>query len=462
MKILFLTLFYPPTHIGGTENYTHGLAKGMLRAGHQVSVMCANKWETGERCWDGFTEDVHEGVRVHRFDMNWVHVPDPNRYLYDNPFIAQKLADYLQNHRPDVVHITSCITMSASAIRTIRQLDIPVVITLTDFWFLCPRTNLVRGDGSLCDGQITAEQCIRCMLGNTKLYQNMNKLLPRTVLDSLFLRTSRYSFLTRLRGLRGLAIDIRQRKTFLLSMLALADHVISPSMALKEIFERNGVQRPIQVVPYGHDLSWLESYSGKTPSNKVRFGYLGQILPIKGVHLLIEASQSLDHSSHHELFVFGDLEKDSSYSLMLKRTAGNSPHIKFMGTFAHQQLARVLEQIDIIVVPSTWHENNPLVIQEAFAAETPVIATNLGGMQEFVHHQVNGLVFERGDVRDLAKQMQAVINTPGLLGRLKTGISVVRRIEEEVQAILGIYGECIHRDRVRKDTDSMRNPSGSQ
>jgi glycosyltransferase involved in cell wall biosynthesis len=451
MKILFLTLFYPPDQIGGTECYTHNLAKGMLKAGHQVNVICVGNWETGTKYWDGLTEDIYEGVKVYRHELNWKQAPDPNRYLYDNPFIAQKLETYLKEHRPDVVHITSCITLSASVIQTIRQTGIPIVITLTDYWFLCPRVNLVRSNGSLCDGQVTAAQCVSCMSSNTKLYQRMNNFLSRSVLDRLFLAMSRYSILTRWRGLRGSVIDIRHRNTFLRTMLGLTDCMISPSIELKRIFVLNGVEEAsIRVMPHGHDLSWLDTYSGKTLSGKIRFGFLGQILPIKGVHLLIEASQTLGRSNPHELLIFGDIQKDTSYASSLMKIAGNSPHIKFMGPFAHHTLARVLEQIDVAVVPSTWYENNPLIIQEAFAAQTPIITTNLGGMKEFVHHLVNGLLFERGDVRDLASQMQTLINTHGLLGRLKAGIPVVRRIEEEVHDIEVIYKECMGKDQGKR------------
>ena len=69
----------------------------------------------------------------------------------------------------------------------------------------------------------------------------------------------------------------------------------------------------------------------------------------------------------------------------------------------------MLSQIDILVVPSRWHENNPRVIQEAFASKTPVIAANVGGIVEFMQHEFNGLLFERNDVADLARQLRLVI-----------------------------------------------------
>jgi glycosyltransferase involved in cell wall biosynthesis len=86
-----------------------------------------------------------------------------------------------------------------------------------------------------------------------------------------------------------------------------------------------------------------------------------------------------------------------------------------------------------------------LVIQEAFAAKIPVIATNLGGMAEAVTHEVNGLLFERGDVDDLARQLRRVADEPGLLPKLRSGIPPVKTIEQEVTELETMYRDLVAR-----------------
>jgi glycosyltransferase involved in cell wall biosynthesis len=113
------------------------------------------------------------------------------------------------------------------------------------------------------------------------------------------------------------------------------------------------------------------------------------------------------------------------------------------GSFSHEQLDEVLSEIDVLIVPSLWHENNPRVIQEAFAAQTPVVASNVGGMSEFVEHEVNGLLFERNNEIDLAKQLSRIINEPDLLPRLQEGIKPVKTIETEVEELILFYKELI-------------------
>jgi hypothetical protein len=68
---------------------------------------------------------------------------------------------------------------------------------------------------------------------------------------------------------------------------------------------------------------------------------------------------------------------------------------------------------DAIVVPSVWVENSPLVIHEAQQARVPVITADVGGMAEYVHHEVNGLLFEHRSMAALAEQMQRLVDEPG-------------------------------------------------
>jgi glycosyltransferase involved in cell wall biosynthesis len=119
-----------------------------------------------------------------------------------------------------------------------------------------------------------------------------------------------------------------------------------------------------------------------------------------------------------------------------------------MGAFERSQIADVFSELDVVVVPSLWYENAPLVIAEAFAAGKPVIATNLSGMSELVRHEVNGLLFERGDVRSLATALRRIIVDPTLRGRLRAGIQPARTIEQEVDELVQLYQD--HRAAVQR------------
>jgi glycosyltransferase involved in cell wall biosynthesis len=76
-----------------------------------------------------------------------------------------------------------------------------------------------------------------------------------------------------------------------------------------------------------------------------------------------------------------------------------------------------MSELDVLAVPSRWHENAPGVIFEAFAVRLPVVATDLGGLSEFARHEENGLLFELENASDLTRQLRRLDEEPGLLER---------------------------------------------
>lgn len=441
MKILFISNGYPPRQWAGTETYTAGIAQELDRQGHEVQVLCGGDWQEGPEYWNGYTDEFYHDIPIRRLNFNWTKAPDPFRYLYADPVVAEFLSGYLDELQPDLVHVTSCDILSASILGVVKEAGLPLVLSLTDFWFLCPRWNLLRSDGENCTGVTTDWECLSCNLYDEKVYNWPNLILPEAIVSRVLTTFSKYPILTRQRGLRGMAGDMADRKEYLLKVLELPDYRITASTFVRDIFLDNGVVAPIKVQAYGHDLSWLDDYTGKTPSPVIRFGFIGQISHSKGVHLLLQAVRFLEESGYQKemnLSIYGDLGHDPTYSEMLQDLASNMPDVQFKGTYSHDQSAEIFAGIDILVVPSLWFDF-PLVIREAFASNTPVITTNLGGMAEAVEHEISGLLFERDDAEDLARQLQRIIDEPQLLEYLQDGLPPVKSIAEEVGELQEIY-----------------------
>lgn len=444
MKILFITNGYPPNRWAGTETYTAGIADELQRRGHEIQVLCVGNWEEGLSNLNGSIVDFFHSVPVRRLNINWVKAPDPFESLYKNPVIANHLVNYLQEIKPDLVHVTSCETLSASILQVVKEAGLPLVLTLTDFWFLCPRINLLTSDGSNCNGATTPWQCLRCQLLTSKAYRWPKRFLPERLVSSLLMRISRNPILTRQPGLRGMAGDMQKRKEFLSQAITWPDVRITASSFARDVFVSNHVQAPITLLPYGHDLSWLKGDVGKTESGRLRIGFIGQISDSKGVHILIKALNSLKEKYWDKisLSIYGNTDHSVDYSKELFELAKDNGDIQFCGTYPHDQSSKIFSDLDVLVVPSLWYDF-PLVIYEAFATKTPVIATNLGGMAEAVKHEVNGLLFERGNADDLARQFMRLIDEPDLLYKLQTGIPLVMQIEEHVDQLERIYFDLI-------------------
>jgi glycosyltransferase involved in cell wall biosynthesis len=449
MKILLVSHFFPPEHTAGAEKRTLGYALELKKSGHEVQVVCAGKWDTGSGHWNGTTDEIFEGIPVRRVHLNWNAAPDPNRYLYDNPVVESHLEAWLDEWKPDIVHIISLITLSTSVIRAAKKSGIPIVFTLTDFWLICPKISLVRGNGTLCDGRTTSWECLECLMWDTKVYQGLKSLLPARAAASTLKWVSQQPTLNRLRGLRGMALDMDDRKKKMMDIVRPVDCFTAPSAFLGSMMENSGsFDKPIRVVHSGHDLSNLGSVSKQSSAGAVRFGFIGQIVPVKGLHLLIPAFQAAAEGHSAQLYIYGDAEVDPNYTRSLNALIRPGDDIHWMGAFAHSRLGEVLSRLDVLIVPSQWHENNPRVIQEAFACKTPVIAANVGGISEFVQHDVNGLLFEHSSGEDLKEQIRRVVAAPEMIQRLQSGIRPVRTNAGEMKEVVELYQNLINQMKV--------------
>ena len=122
------------------------------------------------------------------------------------------------------------------------------------------------------------------------------------------------------------------------------------------------------------------------------------------------------------------------------------PSVHFHGAYRNDQLEEILATLDVVVVPSTWYENLPFTIQEAFQAGLPVITGNDGGMAELVRDGIEGLQFRIGDPDDLCRAMRSVLDDPSQLDRFRRNLPQLPTIEDESGAIRREY-ERLLRDR---------------
>ncbi len=118
---------------------------------------------------------------------------------------------------------------------------------------------------------------------------------------------------------------------------------------------------------------------------------MGTLVWHKGAHVLLEAVRALDTSAY-ELKIFGNPDVFPDYTAGLRAQATGLP-VRFMGAFDRDRTAEVYAQIDVLVVPSLWLENSPLVIHEAFMAGVPVVGARIGG--------ITSLVKDVKDVKDV-------------------------------------------------------------
>ncbi|MCX5867824.1 MAG: glycosyltransferase [Proteobacteria bacterium] len=146
-----------------------------------------------------------------------------------------------------------------------------------------------------------------------------------------------------------------------------------------------------------------------------------------------------------ELKIFGDFvpyHGDQGYSSELRKL-GENPRIKFMGGFPPERVGEIFSEIDVLITPSIWMENSPLVIHEASLAQVPVIASRIGGIPELIEDGKNGLLFEPNNALDLQKKIELLLNRPETLSRLRAYPAQIKTIEQNAQELEEIYARLI-------------------
>ncbi len=439
MKIALVIHHFPPNYSAGSEQYAFRVAKGLTRLEQTVEVICIESITEGNLEPQCVTEQ-YEGLTVHRLHFDSHKAPNFREWMFRNPELGKWFKTYLQQNRPDIVHINSGYLLGGTIFQAAFDLHIPTVLTVHDYWFMCPRITLLRTNGKICDKPVEPEYCVWCSLLEKRRFQAFNHFPLRTIGEQLFVSMSRLRGVDELLEATPFTDLTRERRQYLKQILEQVDLALFPSRFLMRKIEEYGFALRRKVyLPFQVNITQRVQPAKAIPG-RLRIGYLGQFTFHKGVHLLISAFQQLKQGqSRGELFLYGNTEAEPHYIEQLRRMARGRADIHFMGAYPNHEVGLILNGLDVIVTPSLWYENRPTVIVEAYAMQTPVIAARIGGMAEMVCHGQNGLLFEPGNVHSLAEQLQRLIDQPELLTRLQAGIQTDNAQEDEITTLIGLY-----------------------
>ncbi|MCK4353153.1 glycosyltransferase family 4 protein [candidate division WOR-3 bacterium] len=419
MRILFIIHEFLPRYQGGSEIYLYRLAKALQERGHKTYVYTYGDFDE---------ETVFNGIEVKRVSHNhkrrWIKYTTKIKKLLSllprlrDEFIEIDFKNQLRLKKPDIVHIHHLINLSPRIIEIVKKAGIPLVITLHDYWFMCYKAQLIKPSFKKCKGPLfLGLNCPFCLTPRPKFFQFI------------------YPFL---------ALIFIYRNLYLRYSLKKADIVTSPSNFLRENFIQYGVSKDrIIHLNYGTNEKLFKNIRPRR-KNKIIFAFIGAILPHKGVHVLINAFNKLK-TKNVELHIYGDFSSHPERMRYFQILRDLSPveTIEFKGPFNNNEIANILSKIDVLVVPSIWCENSPLVIHEAFMAGVPVIASNIGGIPEMVKDGVNGLLFESGNVGALSAKLKQVIENPSLLNEWRKNIRPIKTIKENVLELERIYRKML-------------------
>lgn len=410
-RILHVVHGLPPFSYGGTERFAELLARSQAERGHEVTVLA--RWEGGGRPFGSALEELADGIRI-----RWISRPFSERDpLSRNALVSSELrqavrqtADLLQ---PDLVHVHHLAGFSLDCLEDLFERGIPVVVQLQDWWLECARANRWHREERLCSGP-TASGCGRCL--------PMTRVFPSGLWNRLL-------YLLR----RHLARRLLRR----------ASALISPSALLLEDLFRTALlsaRARVEQIDYAPEVPCAAAPRRRLSDSPLTLGFLGTLLPHKGLHLLLEAIEQLDAELRPHLRVWGR-SVDPTYTsrLALERR----PYvIEWRGSFDDPSKDEFFASIDLLVVPSLGLESYGFAAAEALASGVPVLVSDRGELPARIPSG-GGVVFPAGDSRALAELLADLQRNRKRLESLCSSIPAPASFSATADQVELLYSELL-------------------
>lgn len=394
-RILLISHGHPDFVAGGGELAAYQLHQALRENSRYDSVFMARHARPERtRAGTALSGNGRESEILFYSTMpDWFRFSQPDKARIWNEF-----REVLKVTRPDLVHFHHYLHLGVEFIREVREFcpELPIVLTLHEFFAICHNHGqMVRtNDRSRCERSTPAD-CAHCFPDYS----------PQ---------------------------DFYLRERFIKSYFNLVDYFIAPSHFLKQRYvewglpaEKIKVVDNVQVVkpadsvacaPAGASVSApvSGSVSIRDENAPVRCSFFGQINKFKGVDILLDAIERLPLDIRERLTI--DLNgsgldqlKSPMREQMTEQLESLSDCVNLRGPYRREELSGLMQNSEWVIVPSTWWENAPMVIEEARQFGVPVICSNIGGMAEKVEHNSTGLHFRVSDAASLADQLNWVV-----------------------------------------------------
>jgi glycosyltransferase involved in cell wall biosynthesis len=388
MRILHITDNYGFT--GGIQSYLKHLSALLRKKGHTAEIYSPS--ESRET--------------VSSYLSRWISYKD---YLAVKEIVAQ--------FEPDILHGHS-ISMRISPLPFLaaRIKKIPVVMTVHDFGYVCPRKWMIYRDESPCSYGFG----FRCLVSNCPSNKNGWLYLPYHNLRWLKIALHRCMLK---RYVRTFVCPSRVLARWMTKSLNVHNIVCIPNFVERILFLQQDVQNDNQLL------------------------FVGRLSEEKGVGCLLKAMPNI-LATYPDAFltIVGDgpvRQKLESLSHSLKI----DENVCFAGTVENERLDEYYRRATICVLPSLWMENCPVTGLEALAFGIPLVGSNIGGIPAMIQDGKTGFLFIKNDHMDLAEKIGLLIKNQELLNVFReNSLSFFQQSfteEKHYEQILSLYSSLV-------------------
>lgn len=341
--------------------------------------------------------------------FNWFRMANAD------PRLPGEIEALLLELRPDIVHLHHYVVFGMEMLWLIKRVlpQARIVVTLHEYLAICHHFGqMVKAEHfSLCDSA-SLDNCHKCF--------------PDIDVSDFFIR-----------------------ERYLRTFFRYVDHFVAPSRFLADRYAAWGlpgerisvIENIIAPAAPGAERP-AEPADGAAP---LRLGFFGQISKLKGIGVLLGCAAILARKpkARIKFEIYGDYRNQPAAftEAFLKQLAEAGANVAYHGAYRQDQVDRLMRGVDAVLVPSIWWENSPVVIQEAFRNQRPVICSDIGGMAEKVRDGVDGLHFSVGSELELSNLLLRLHDDRSILATLRRTLRPPPKAEDVVAEHLKLYAQ---------------------
>lgn len=403
MRLMHYIFGMPPLRGGGTIKYAMDLAAGQIELGYDVAIIYPGEIRKNHTKVKIIVNKDIGKIKVYEI-INPLPVPlvtgikEPSRFMEGTD--KEVYREFLEKAEIDILHIHSLMGLHKEFLEVAREKGIKLIFTTHDYFGICPKTNLLY-NGKICNDCdwmncriccANAEDVSILMRRQSHWFQYLIKYKQLVKVKHMLCKDAVHSQDEGRRIVNDTDNNIVETHTdsyeklrnYYLEELNMIDVMHYNSTVAKEQYEKRITPRKA-VLLRGMHREIYDERKIRSCKRKIRFSYLGYAVDYKGYDLLLD--------------VLDELEKSYASRFVLNTYIGDSvkkrQYIRQHEPYAYDELGRVFDDMDVLIVPSLWAETYGLVVLEAFSFGIPVIVTNNVGASDLVRqYEGTGIIVE--------------------------------------------------------------------